>query len=119
MHELSIAHNILEIVQQYVPPNDTRSIKTVRMKVGELSGVVSESLEFCFDAITVGTYLQGAHLDIEPIPLKSECRKCTNTFRVEEYNFRCPSCGSDDLSIIAGRELQVTEIELNDGGDAP
>jgi hydrogenase nickel incorporation protein HypA/HybF len=116
MHELSIAQNIVDIVQQYVPDTDSGNVRTVRMKVGELSGVVSESLEFCFGAIIMGTPLEGAHLAIEQIPLQTECRKCGNVFRVEEYNFRCPACASDDISIVSGRELQVTEIELNDGG---
>lgn len=115
MHELSIAHNVLEIVQQHVPQRDARTVRTIRMKVGELSGVVVESLAFCFGAITTGTPLEGARLEIQQIPLQSECRSCAKLFRIEENNFRCPSCGSDDLSIVAGRELQVTEIELNDG----
>lgn len=118
MHELSIAQNILDIVQQYVPASDSRNVKTVRMKVGELSGVVTESLEFCFGAIIMGTHLEGARLDIEQIPLQTECKQCAKLFRVEENNFRCPTCGSDDLSIVSGRELQVTEIELNDGGES-
>lgn len=114
MHELSLAHNVLEIVQQYVPPEDAHTVKTVRMKIGELSGVVVESLEFCFEAITTGTSLHGARLDVEQIPLRSECRQCATLFRVEQNNFRCPSCGSSNLTIVSGRELQVTEIELND-----
>ena len=52
MHELSIAQSIVEIVQQYVPNGETRPVKSVNLKVGEMAGVVPESLDFCFGAIT-------------------------------------------------------------------
>ncbi len=116
MHELSIAQSILEIVQQHLPADGTPSVRTVSMKVGELSGVVTESLEFCFQAITAGTPLEGARLAIERLPVRARCRACASVFPVEESVFRCGSCGSDDLEIISGRELQVTEIELADEG---
>ncbi len=115
MHELSIAQNILEIVHQYIPPEDRHRVVKVGMKVGELSGVVVESLEFCFGAVNAGTPMEGAQLNIERIPLQAECRTCRSRFHVEESVFRCPDCGSTDLEITTGRELQVTDIELRDG----
>ena len=118
MHELSIAQNILEIVQQYVPLQDRHRITRVGMKLGELSGVVVDSLEFCFGAINAGTPMEGARLDIEHIPLQAECKTCKTRFHVEESRFRCPACESEDLEITAGRELQVTDIELRDGEEA-
>jgi hydrogenase nickel incorporation protein HypA/HybF len=112
MHELSIAHNVLEIVQQYVPMNQQEDVRTVRMMVGELSGVVADSLAFCFQAITAGTPLERAVLEIEHIPLRARCRQCENLSTIEQTRFQCPACGSTDVEITSGRELQVREIEL-------
>jgi hydrogenase nickel incorporation protein HypA/HybF len=36
--------------------------------VGELSGVVPDSLQFCFELATEGTSLQGASLEISQTP---------------------------------------------------
>ena len=119
MHELSLAQNVLEIVQQYLPADNAHAVRCVRMKVGELSGVVIDSLDFCFNALASGTPLQGVRLEIEQIPLRARCRKCSNVFRIENTLFRCVACGSTDLEILSGRELQVTEIELDDGGGNP
>ena len=115
MHELSIAQNVLDIVHQYVPPEDRHRIATVGMKIGELSGVVVDSLEFCFTAITSATPMKDARLKVTEIPVQARCRTCSATFRVEYSEFRCPSCGGTDIEVTAGRELQVTEIELRDG----
>lgn len=114
MHELSIAQSIVDIVQQTASSNGAGKVRTIRLKIGELSGVVIDSLEFCITAITAGTDLEGVRLDIENIPLRAQCRKCDQSFAVENNNFFCTRCGSGECTVVSGRELQVTEIELGD-----
>jgi len=114
VHELSIAQSIYDIVAQHVPPEQRRAVKSVRLLVGELAGVVPESLSFCFGAITSGTPLERAELTITPVPLKAACRECRRKFVVAELRFQCPECGKTDVEVLSGKELQVTEIELID-----
>ncbi len=114
MHELSIAQGILEIVQGAVPADQMASVQSVRVRVGHLSGVVADSLEFCFGAIAEDTPLRGASLLIEPVPAVSECKACSRRFDVEDLAFLCPSCGSTNITLVSGMELQVAEIELLD-----
>jgi hydrogenase nickel incorporation protein HypA/HybF len=68
MHELSIAQSIVEIVQQHLPSDRIPVVKSVQMKVGHQAGIVPDSLEFCFGAVTEGTVAQGARLEIENVP---------------------------------------------------
>ncbi|MDD5542577.1 MAG: hydrogenase maturation nickel metallochaperone HypA [Acidobacteriia bacterium] len=114
MHELSIAQNILEIVQQSLPPEPAPPVKCVRLKIGEMAGVVTDSLEFCFSVLISDTTMGGAKLEIESVPVMANCKTCGNDFRVEDYVFACPSCSSSDLEVLSGRELQVVEVELAD-----
>ena len=114
MHELSIAQGVLDIVRQYVPENEAGSIRSIRVRVGRLSGIVPESLDFSFEAIVAGTPWQSAKLRIEHVPAVSQCRSCRADFRIEELAFRCPTCGSTDLGLISGRDLQVVEIEVEE-----
>jgi hydrogenase nickel incorporation protein HypA/HybF len=114
MHELSLAQNILEIVEQHVPREQGQSIKSIKLKVGESSGVVPESLEFCFSAITAETDLNGALLIIERVPFMISCRKCRKTFNSELGLNMCPECGCFETEIISGTEMQIVEIELNE-----
>lgn len=114
MHELSIAQSIFDIAVRHIPDGDSRQVRTVRVRVGELAGVVTDSLDFCFHAITTGTRLAGATLAIEEIPVTAECSACGAAFRVEDSRFACPACESPAIVITAGRELHLTEIELDD-----
>jgi hydrogenase nickel incorporation protein HypA/HybF len=114
MHELSIAQSILEIVEQHLPPGKNAGVRSVKLKIGDLAAVVPDSLEFCFSALTMGSPLEGAKLDIEHVPVLAECKDCGERSAVEDHTFACPSCRSGNLAIVTGRELQVTEIELFD-----
>jgi hydrogenase nickel incorporation protein HypA/HybF len=114
VHELSIAQNVLDIVRQSVPESELQDVRTIRMKVGMLSGVVADSLEFCISAVVAGTSLSGAKLDIELVPFRIRCRACEREFANDIGYVICPECGGVETTIVSGRELQVTEIELDD-----
>ena len=116
MHELSLAQNIVDIVHQYVPPEQSSSVKSVSLKVGELSGVVADSLEFCFSAIVADTPLSGTTLAIERIPFTLHCKRCDKTFVSELGVVLCPTCGADTTEVIGGTEMQIVEIELRENG---
>lgn len=114
MHELSIAKGIFEIVHEYIPADRRPAVRAVHVRVGALSGVVAESLEFSFTAITAGTPLQNASLVIDHVPVRIRCNKCHHEFGTDIPIFLCPKCGSGDTTMLGGNELQVVEIELED-----
>ena len=112
MHELSIAENIVNIVQENL--RGTGLIRSVKIKVGELATVIPDSLEFCFSAVTNGTILENAKLDIEIVPIVAHCENCGTNSEIQGLSFRCKKCGGADVEIVSGNELQVVEIELDD-----
>lgn len=114
MHELSIAQSIAEIVNQYAPAGKKRGIRSVKLKIGDLAGVLPESLSFCFAAVIEGTLAEGAELQIENVPIVCRCNQCGFNFEVGHYVFLCPTCGNPYVEVICGQELDVAEIELND-----
>ncbi len=61
MHELSIARNVVAIVADAARG---RKVVRVTLEIGRLSGVVPDSIVFCFQAVAEGTALDGAALDI-------------------------------------------------------
>jgi hydrogenase nickel incorporation protein HypA/HybF len=113
VHELSFAQNIVDIIHQSVPDDEIEKVRIVRLKIGILSGVVADSLDFCFNAISAETRLANARLDIDQIPFTVHCSTCQQAF-VNDIGFVvCPECGGTETTVVAGRELQVTEIELD------
>lgn len=114
MHELSIAQEILGIVYQYVPNPQDNYVKSVKVEVGKMSNVLTDSLTFCFDAITQNTPLMGVKLEISEIPVSILCTSCNTTSEIEPPVFVCPKCESNQIKIISGTEMRVDEIEVND-----
>ena len=114
MHELSIADSIVDIVRQNVDKERLKSVRSVFLKVGTFSGVVPESLEFSYQAITASTDLEHSILVIERIPFIIRCKDCNKESVGEDGIILCSLCGSLRTTIISGRELQIKEIELDD-----
>jgi hydrogenase nickel incorporation protein HypA/HybF len=117
MHELGIAQNILEIVRQAVPEEQTPSVRWIRIRVGQLAGVVPDSLDFCFSAIVSETKMAQAGLAIEQVPTVSRCKDCRHQFEIEDMLFLCPACKGTNLEMVSGHELEIVEIELEDDKD--
>ncbi|MFA6456233.1 MAG: hydrogenase maturation nickel metallochaperone HypA [Bacteroidota bacterium] len=114
MHELSIAESIIDIIHQYVATERLCTVRSVTVKVGTFSGVVSDSLEFSYQAIIAGTPLDQSRLSIEQIPFVIECTECSQQSYNEPGMMQCTSCGSVRTKILSGKELQVKDIELDD-----
>jgi hydrogenase nickel incorporation protein HypA/HybF len=110
MHELSIAQSILDLVRPYVPEGGR--VESVRLKVGEQSGVVAESLEFCWSAVVPGTPLADSHLVIEKSPFLIRCDACGAESESEGGLAVCPRCDSPRTRVTSGMELQVLDLEL-------
>jgi hydrogenase nickel incorporation protein HypA/HybF len=118
MHELSIAQSIIDIVLQHLPEEANGEVHSVRVRVGRLSGIVPQSLDFCFNSIVDGTPLNGARLEIETVAVTAECLTCGDTFTKDDDTvYICPQCSGNDLRFIEGTELQVVEVALVDGKD--
>jgi hydrogenase nickel incorporation protein HypA/HybF len=117
MHERSIAESVLDIVRQHVSPAQAPCVTSVRVRVGSLSGVVAESLAFCFEALVADTAFECARLDIERIPATCACNDCGHRFEPEAMVFLCPACRSGCVRLESGADLQVVHVEL-DGQDA-
>ncbi len=77
-----------------------------------MSGIVAESLEFCFTAITSETVLSNSKLQIEKAPFVLFCNNC-NAETSNDIGIRmCSNCGSYDTTVKSGTEMNVTEVEL-------
>ncbi len=114
MHELSIAESIIEIVMENLSTNGGGEVRSVKVRIGELAGVVPDSLDFCFTAITAGTPLEGSKLEIERTSIVAHCAACGADSNIERFVFTCPVCGGVNIEVVSGSELQVVEIEVDD-----
>jgi hydrogenase nickel incorporation protein HypA/HybF len=115
MHEMGIALEIIDIVKSSIPGDMTDArVCSVNLKIGELSAVVTDSLRFCFDIAAKNTPVDGARLVIETVPVVARCRKCRHEWTIKGPAFSCEKCGSGDIDLLSGRELDIQSIEIAD-----
>ena len=108
MHELAIAESVIDTVTQRLPG---ARITRVHLEVGALSGVVADSIRFCFDLATEGTGLEGAALEITEPPAQCRCRSCGTEFQPDSPIVLCP-CGSADVAVLGGEELKILSVQV-------
>ncbi|MEB3178678.1 MAG: hydrogenase maturation nickel metallochaperone HypA [Nostocaceae cyanobacterium] len=110
MHELSITQNIVAIVAEHA---QGMKVQRVVLEIGKLSAIMPDAIKFCFDVCTQGTILAGSTLEIREIPGLAKCRQCGAAIPLEKPFGVC-ECGSTQLDLIAGQELKIKEIEIEE-----
>lgn len=111
MHEVSIMQNSIKIVLEKAKENNLKNISKITIKIGELSGVMSDSLIFAFNSLSKGTIAEGAEFLIEKVDATAMCNDCGITFKIDHFNKLCPSCNKFSTNILSGYELYVNTIE--------
>jgi len=112
MHEVSIAMNILQIIEEELSRHPGKVVAKVNLQIGVLSGVVPDSLLFALEASKQSGFLKNAEISIDHQEAVASCPECGNKFKTEDYFGVCPQCGNSHYDIISGRELLIKSITL-------
>jgi hydrogenase nickel incorporation protein HypA/HybF len=113
MHEVSLMEQTLEIALQAAQKQGASRIHRLKMRIGEMSGVVPEALSFAFDVVTTGTIAQDATLEIETVPVLCYCCQCNLEFQPPELFYECPQCQQLTTEILCGREIELSSLEVS------
>lgn len=115
MHELSIASAVVESAADTARAHGASRVHSVTLRVGELSGVVSDALRFSFELAAAGTVVAGARLHVEDVAARAHCGHCAADFPVGSPPVLwCPRCDAPAAHLLTGRELEVVGVELPD-----
>lgn len=116
MHEMGIALEIVEVAKSALPADiENPRVEQINLKVGRLSGVVADYLTFCLEVAVKDTPLEGAVVHIDEVPIVAGCRNCHHEWEAEDMVSVCPACGSANLEILSGRELNVISLDIEEG----
>jgi hydrogenase nickel incorporation protein HypA/HybF len=108
MHELSITQTIINAV---VDAAQGAAVRRITLEIGELSAILPDSIQFCFEACIPNTPLAGAELDILTVPGRGRCRNCGHEMPLEVPYGICDQCDSLAIDIIAGQGLLILSME--------
>lgn len=111
MHEMAITQGIIDICEKN---SGGRPVIAVDVEIGELSSVVPDAIEFCFEACSQGTLLQGAKINIIRIAGSGHCLDCDADFPLTTLFGACQRCGGYRVQVVSGEEMRVKEIEVDE-----
>lgn len=115
MHELGIVTHVAKTLEDYAEENHIEKIGSVTLQVGEVSGIMTDYFEDCWN------YFKGRHpllkeavLKIEVMPAVTLCEDCGKTYKTVQYGRICPFCGSEHTVLTTGNQCMIKEIEVED-----
>ena len=111
MHEFSIVYELFRSLEDIIDRERLRSVQRVRLRVGELRQIVPELMTFAFDAAKEDTRACGATLELETVSACFRCTACGTACSSPESGYTCPHCGSYELSVVQGKEIEIAAIE--------
>ncbi len=112
MHELSIAVNIVEMIEENAEKEKAHNVDKFEIDVGTLSGVVIDALEFALEVAVKDSVCSKAVWKINEIEAKAKCRKCGHVYSVDDYFSPCPKCAGFGKEILLGKEIQLKSITV-------
>ena len=121
MHEYSIVEVVLDSVIPAAEKAGADRIVCVRLRVGDMTEVVQESLDFMWGICCEqrGPMVEGCRLEVEYVYPRSACLKCGHEFEHDRFHLKCPECGSASTMLLSGRELEIASMDVDIPDDAP
>ncbi|MBR2133377.1 MAG: hydrogenase maturation nickel metallochaperone HypA [Eubacterium sp.] len=112
MHELGIVFHVIKTIEDVAKEQDLSKVSSVTLEIGEVSTVIPEYLEDCWNwACKRSPLMEGSQLKSEIIKGVTYCEDCQKTYETVKYAKVCPYCNSENTYLIEGNGVQIKEIE--------
>jgi hydrogenase nickel incorporation protein HypA/HybF len=116
MHEVDMTKCLVlsmnEWRQQHEPA--VPLVSQVHLQVGDFTCVEPDQLVHTWRIAIQNSWLAGAELTIEQIPLVARCVCCNSTYRPSsDQAYQSPCCGHPMEDIVSGRELRIRSVDYS------
>ncbi len=112
MHEMSLCESIRQIIEEQAESQPFTRVARVALDVGAFSGVEVEALRFGFDVVMKGSVAEDAQLEIHYQKGQGWCLPCAREVEIAQRYDACPHCGSYQLQVTGGENLNIRELEV-------
>lgn len=112
MHELAICQALMNQVESIAAERNARSVVSIVVGMGPLSGVEAQLLKHAYPVASAGTVAEGAELVIENLPVRIKCTQCGSESDALPNKLVCKACGDWRTTLISGDELMLMRVEL-------
>ena len=114
MHELSLARDVVDMVETAALRDGFRRVGQLRLEVGVLAGVEVDALRFALEAIVPGTCLEQARIDIDTPTGTAWCSRCAREVPITGYLDTCPGCDGPLTRHAGGDQLRLIDLLVHD-----
>ena len=112
MHELAICQALMNQVESIAAERNARSVVSIVVGMGPLSGVEAQLLKHAYPVASAGTIAEGARLVVENLPVRIKCTQCGHESDALPNKLVCKACGDWRTTLISGDELILMRVEL-------
>jgi hydrogenase nickel incorporation protein HypA/HybF len=118
MHELQITAELIDIIKEHATKAGARSVRTVKLKVGALTGFFPIPIVHYYDLLKKDEpLLASSVLDAEVVPGTVTCNRCGAHSTCDDFITLCQACGSADTQRTGGDAVLIQSLEIDDEGD--
>jgi len=114
MHEMSLAVSIIDLAVEAAVKEGGRQVSEIEIEVGNMAGVMSDSLEFCLEAAARSTIVEGAGFRLFLVKASGECIVCKSVFEVDSFFAECPHCKEAGVKISGGQDLKIRALTIEE-----
>ncbi|MEW6164861.1 MAG: hydrogenase maturation nickel metallochaperone HypA [Pseudomonadota bacterium] len=109
---MSLVESVRELIEAAAVREGFARVKSVRVEIGQLSGVEREAFEFCFDLAMRDGVCAGARLEIVATPGRGHCQQCGREGSLAQVFDPCEHCGTSPVATIGGTAMRVIDLEV-------
>ena len=106
--------SVLETVETTAREANAGRVTAIRLVIGDMTEVFFDSMELAFEALSPDTVCEGATLTLQRVSTRSRCSVCGTEFEHDRFHWACPSCDSLATELLAGREMYIDSIEIEE-----
>ena len=111
MHELSLAFEIVNLVEAEARSHGAEKIHEVTLVIGTLSGVDADAVMYALEFTVPGTLLEKSKFILKTEKGTGTCFRCNFNFEMDSRTQGCPVCGMIPVEVAGGTSFSVLSIE--------
>ncbi len=112
MHELALAQNIIELLEELAINHQFSQVKQVWLDIGIMACIEVPALHFGLNVAASNTIAENALFHITVEPEQGWCLSCNQPFISQTSIQLCPHCNSGKVQINDSGKMRIREIEV-------
>ncbi len=110
MHEYSIVASLVEKVEEIAREHNAMSVRSLLVRIGELSGVETDLLATAYNTFRESTVCENADLTILPVAARWVCPRCACSIPRGAV-LQCSACRAP-ARLAEGDEIVLERVQL-------